>query len=276
MATSPPSSIKKNENNEKTKWRHEMKRRILSVLIAVSLFACVCVPAFAGYKGGSHPVGMFKENPYFAASGGGITQPSTSETSVWLRAASGDTSDIYVFGEIDGTITGEIVTLTETDGVSLEFSYSEFYSFRKSATTGVVTIETVETTPEVLAQIPAASLYCYNAGTLNDDDNNFPVGVAVTTTGYSCYTGDTWVLSDSYPVINLKCSNVTIPITAKYQLSDDDANWIDGAVSISNLDNNQQRKTATEPYVRYLRLVLTQNTNTVEAKPSVNVLVINK
>jgi len=64
--------------------------------------------------------------------------------------------------------------------------------------------------------------------------------------------------------IHLKCSNVTTPIVTEYLISIDGSEWMSGAVTINDLDNNEQYISITEKGVHFIK-VNVNNTNTAAA-----------
>ena len=64
--------------------------------------------------------------------------------------------------------------------------------------------------------------------------------------------------------IHLKCSDVGTAIATKYEISIDGVEWMDGAVSITSLDNNEQYIQPTEKGAHFIR-VNANNTNEAAA-----------
>ena len=221
----------------------------------------------------------FKEYAVFAVSGGGFIEPTSKATLEVESASAADTTQtLTVYGSSETTATSEAFVLNGVTAVTGATIFEAIYGVRlDGVAAGAVTVTLKLATEETIATVTAGAKYCYNAGQLDDSSGNLPAGMVVTTTGWLSDTSDTWLYArDGLPAMNAKCSDVTNPITWIYQISDDNVNWINGATSLTNMDNNQTRKAATETMVRYLRLVLTHTIVTPEANASVNILVINK
>lgn len=76
-------------------------------------------------------------------------------------------------------------------------------------------------------------------------------------TANTTFTSSAVDLSDAEKcILYLKCSDITTSMVTSYQVSYDGTNWVNGAVSISNLDNNAQAITLTEAVLRYVRIVI--------------------
>jgi hypothetical protein len=244
--------------------------------LVVAGFILALLLAVGWHKDGVRMPGLFKENPYFAASGGGFIQLTGVHSLEAVSTEDDITQTLTIYGSAEGSPALEDLVLTGTTPVSGAVNFDTIFGIKLDAVCAGIILVSTEAGAKA-ASIPAGDTYCYNAGSLDSTTGNFPAGMAVTTTGWGDSTSNAWLLSDQYPAINGKCSDVGNVIAWKYQLSDDNVNWIDGAVSLDNMDNNQKRYAATEPYIRYMRFVLTHSVpTTAEANPSVNIIVLNK
>lgn len=119
----------------------------------------------------------------------------------------------------------------------------------------------------LLAYLAIGITQVFNSLTLSTENlgsPTLPAKVAPTT--------DPLIINGKECTIRLRAPAVSSGIAVKYQTSTDGTNWIDGAVSITNLNNNTQFIKPTEQNVERLRLAFTANANTSDSNIDARVI----
>lgn len=166
----------------------------------------------------------------------------------------GTTANAYVTASAP---SGAALAITDKIAVSRSLAWA---ISQGAGTTLTITSPSGGVTGTLLATVAIGDTSRYNEFTLDTEDlatKTLPAKVAPTTASV--------LINGKTCTLRFLCENISSGIPVKYQTSTDNSNWHDGAVSISNLDNNTQFIVPTEQNIQRIRLVFTGNTNTSDS-----------
>jgi len=276
------------------------------IIVIMALVALISIPCFAWRRDGVSMPLLQNDAPFTARNGmitsdwdGGFRQPANPSSIIVFSTSTLDavptgTTEVTVWGSLAGVPTSETITLTGTTAATNnDHLFDTVFSITVAGDVHVGNIYTVYDDSVALVSvefgiIPSGVMQLHNNVILDgtagfgSGTGNFPVNCTITTEGWNRtqmfrnYYTDPFCLSDELQVISGRCSDVTAPITWSYQISDNNVDWIDGEVALTNLDNNITREVVTEPLVSYIRFVLSHSTVTAELAPLVDVRLIAK
>lgn len=233
---------------------------IKRIFIGIMLFSILIMPAFA-YR---YTV------PRVAGTTGTINYTQGRNENIKVVCEAGDVGKLVVVGQnTTGGATYELVSYTDV----VVSSYHKFGNIKSIVlTTTSTTAVTVYTTNEgIVCTLEAGSKGRWSAFLLDGSTYNLPINNTVSTDAIDTERD----IDTASKIIDLKCSDIDLQIPVKYQISDDNINWINGSATFSNADNNTTRTLITDKSAKYIKLVFTSAVITSETPATVKGFVIH-